>query len=112
MIQTNLSKYLTSERIRRGYISVSDYLREYDRIPISESYYRDLEAGRKVIRIDHAEPLCEALQLNKQHFYIGYVSRHITAVLRCQSLCAYKPPKALYLRGSTSMTTHNGVLSL
>ncbi len=42
----------------------------------------------------------------------GYVSRHITAVLRCQSLCAYKPPKALYLRGSTSMTTHNGVLSL
>jgi hypothetical protein len=68
MSKTHLARFLYSERVRRGYPSISDYLRAYN-VPISESYYRDLESGRKVIRIESADALREALNLDARRFY-------------------------------------------
>src|SRR3989338_6874105 len=69
MPKTNLGQFLYSERIRRQYESISDYLKDYTNIPISEPYYRDIETGRKKIKVDKAETLCKALKLNKREFY-------------------------------------------
>jgi hypothetical protein len=69
MSKTNLGQFLYSERIRRGYESISEYLKNYTNIPISEPYYRDIESGRKKIKADKAETLCKALKLNKKEFY-------------------------------------------
>lgn len=69
MSKTNLGQFLYSERVRRGYESISEYLKNYTNIPISEPYYRDIETGRKKIKIEKAETLCKALKLNKKEFY-------------------------------------------
>ncbi len=71
MPKTYLGQFLYSERIRRGYeSSITEYLKNYVNIlPISEPYYRDIESGRKIIRIDTAEALCNALNLDKIKFY-------------------------------------------
>jgi len=66
---TNIGQYLYATRIRRDYESISDYLKNYADIPISESYYRDIESGRKLIRLDTAEMLCQALKLEKTEFF-------------------------------------------
>lgn len=68
MEKTNLGKYLYSERINRKGDNIKEYLANY-KLPISESYYRDIESGRKVIRIDSANELCEALELSIEVFY-------------------------------------------
>ena len=60
MEKANLGKYLHSERIHKHYENISKYLGDY-RINISESYYRDLESGRKLLRIETAKDLCEDL---------------------------------------------------
>lgn len=72
--KTNLGRFLYSERIRRGYESTSEYLKNYANIPISESYYRDIESGRKTIKVDKAETLCKALKLDKREFYYHILS--------------------------------------
>ncbi len=74
MAKTNLGQYLYSERIRRGYNLISEYLKNYTNIPISEPYYRDIENGRKIIKVDKAETLCRALKLNKKEFYFHLLS--------------------------------------
>lgn len=67
-IETNLGKYLYSQRILRKYENISDYLTVYP-LRISESYYRDLEAGRKTVRIETAIEICNALKLEPQEFF-------------------------------------------
>lgn len=46
-----LSKYLLSIRLQSGIINIPDYISNYN-IPLSESYYRDIESGRKKIGLD------------------------------------------------------------
>lgn len=74
MSNTNLGQFLYSERIRRGCDSITDYLKNYTNIPISEPYYRDIENGRKKIKVDKADKLCSALMLNKKEFYYHLLS--------------------------------------
>lgn len=61
--------FLYSERISKGYDSIKDYLLEHPELPISESYYRDLETGRKIIRLETGEKLLFSLKLDKKPFY-------------------------------------------
>ncbi|MFN3225416.1 MAG: helix-turn-helix domain-containing protein [Hyphomicrobiales bacterium] len=60
--------YLRAVRIERGGISVSEYLKAR-RVDLSETYYRDLEAGRKKVRIETAKELAEKLDLDAQSFF-------------------------------------------
>lgn len=69
MSKTNLGLFLYSVRIRRGYEGIGEYLKNYENFPISETYYRDIETGRKIIKIDTAEKLCNALKLEQKEFY-------------------------------------------
>jgi hypothetical protein len=69
MSTTNLGQFLYSTRVKRGYDSISEYLRNYTDMPISDSYYRDLETGRKIVRLDTAETLCQSLKINKKDFF-------------------------------------------
>ena len=61
--------YLKTLRKTRGYASVKDYLSAYC-LPISEAYYRDLEAGRNKVSLDTAGGLCLALQAEPKEFYL------------------------------------------
>jgi DNA-binding XRE family transcriptional regulator len=54
--------------MRRKSESISEYISKFN-LSISESYYRDIETGRKVARIDTALALCEALELNKNDLF-------------------------------------------
>lgn len=68
MLRTNLGGYLYSERIRRKQENISAYISDYH-LNISESYYRDLETGRKIARIETAKELCQALELDTTEFF-------------------------------------------
>lgn len=65
---THLGRFLRSLRIERGYTNVTQYLRKY-KLPISDVYYRDLEAGRKMVGLENAGALCSALQADLQTYY-------------------------------------------
>jgi hypothetical protein len=73
MSKTNLGLYLYSVRVRRGYEGITDYLKKYTKLPISETYYRDIESGRKKIKIETAEKLCNSLKLDQQEFYYHFI---------------------------------------
>ncbi|WP_065328053.1 helix-turn-helix domain-containing protein [Tritonibacter mobilis] len=60
--------YLKAVRTRRGGASISEYLSARG-VDISETYYRDLEAGRKKVRIETAKELAEKLDLDPQSFF-------------------------------------------
>lgn len=60
MANGSLAKFLLTERIRRGK-EIKNYV---EGLSISESYYRDLEAGRKLARVDTVVELCEKLDLD------------------------------------------------
>ncbi|MBX9722625.1 MAG: helix-turn-helix transcriptional regulator [Candidatus Obscuribacterales bacterium] len=65
----SFGKYLKTLRKTRGYASVNDYLSAYC-LPISEAYYRDLEAGRNKASLDMAGALCRALKAEPKEFYL------------------------------------------
>lgn len=71
-METRLAKFLYSLRIRRGYDRTSDYLRDFN-IPISNVYYRDLEAGKKILTVDTAHQLCRALKADEASFFGHYL---------------------------------------
>lgn len=66
---TNLGKFLAALRRERGFESVARYAERY-KLPVSEAYYRSLEAGRKVVALETAESLCRSLEADEQEFYI------------------------------------------
>lgn len=69
-MRTNLGKYLYSCRMLRGGSNIGEYISEYDLGGvISESYYRDLEAGRRVVKLDTADKLADQLDLDKIVLY-------------------------------------------
>lgn len=68
MTRTSLGRFLYSERIRRQAENITRYVTERQ-LPISESYYRDIETGRKLLRVESALKLCEALDLDKKSFF-------------------------------------------
>lgn len=69
---TNLGTYLRTLRLARGFDSVSDYLRRYP-VPITDTYYRDLENGRKTVSIETSEQICTALEADSHSFYYYYL---------------------------------------
>ncbi len=69
---TNLGSYLRKLRLARGFDSVSDYLRRYP-MPITDTYYRDLENGRKTVSIETSEQICTALEADMHSFYYYYL---------------------------------------
>ncbi len=69
---TNLGSYLRKLRLARGFDSVSDYLRRYP-MPITDTYYRDLENGRKTVSIETSEQICTALEADLHSFYYYYL---------------------------------------
>lgn len=66
--ETSLGRYMYSLRIQRGFANISDYLRKYE-LPISDVYYRDVESGAKIVSLDTADKLCNALQADRRVFY-------------------------------------------
>lgn len=73
---TNLGTYLRKLRLARGFDSVSDYLRRYP-MPITDTYYRDLENGRKAVSIETSEQICTALEADMHSFYYYYLKDFI-----------------------------------
>ncbi|MDR2720053.1 MAG: hypothetical protein LBC03_04545 [Nitrososphaerota archaeon] len=69
MTTTNIGQHLYAARIRREYESISYYRKNYADIPISKSYYRDIDSGRKPIMLGTAEMLCQVLKLEKTEFF-------------------------------------------
>jgi len=68
--KTSLGSYLLTKRLTRGGDNLTQYMNQYSISDVlSESYYRDLEAGRKLIRLQSAEALCEKLDLDRKSFY-------------------------------------------
>lgn len=67
-MQTNLGMYLKAVRNERGARSVGDYLKSR-KVDISETYYRDLESGRKLIRLETAKDLAAQLDLDRRSFF-------------------------------------------
>jgi hypothetical protein len=68
---TNLhhfSNYLKSLRLKRGYEYITEYLKAYH-LSISESYYRNLEAGRNLATLEKAELLRTGLQADRNDYY-------------------------------------------
>ena len=60
--------YLKAVRTQRGGASIGEYLKARE-VDLSETYYRDLEAGRKKVRIETAKELAEKLDLDPQSFF-------------------------------------------
>lgn len=69
-------RYLYSLRIRRGFENVSDFIENLN-LPMSDNYYRDVEAGRKLPTIDKARELFEAMPFDegedKYEFFWHYL---------------------------------------
>lgn len=72
-IKTALGAYLFTKRMERDGDNLSEYLAKYmskdEEKAFSESYYRDLEAGRREIRVQSGKRLCEILDLEEKAFY-------------------------------------------
>jgi hypothetical protein len=69
MPRSNLGTYLYSSRVMRGQSNIAAYLQDYGVKSVSESYYRDIETGRKSIRIETALILCGELNLEQRKFF-------------------------------------------
>ena len=61
----HLGSYLYSLRIKRGYENISDFLRSFD-LPMSDNYYRDVEAGRRTLGLEKAVELYKVLPFNDE----------------------------------------------
>lgn len=68
MSSTKFGNYLESLRKSRNYKSISSYLSDYQ-LPISEGYYRKLEANEALPSLDTARTLYKALQTDPVVFY-------------------------------------------
>ena len=66
--KTGLGNYLRLLRLERGFDNVSDYIRTYTP-PISSSYYRDLENGRRLLSLDSAIQVCQSLEADTHAFF-------------------------------------------
>lgn len=64
----SFAEFLRANREKKGPSNISAFYRRY-RLPITENYYRDLEAGRRIISIDLASELCRALEVDECVFY-------------------------------------------
>lgn len=65
---SHLGKFLLDLRLSRGHQNIKAYVQEFA-IPISSTYYRDLELGKKQVSTETAKVLCDALQANETEFY-------------------------------------------
>lgn len=59
---SNVGRFLYAMRINSGYENIADYLRKYQ-LPISNNYYRDVEAGRKRLSLEMAMELTRCLPI-------------------------------------------------
>jgi hypothetical protein len=66
--RTDLGNYLRLLRLERGFDNVSDYIRAYAP-PISSSYYRDIENGRRLLSLDSATQVCRSLEADTHTFF-------------------------------------------
>lgn len=62
--RTNFGKFLYSFRIRNGFENISNFLKSIS-LPMSDNYYRDVEAGRRSLSIEKAVELFRALPFNE-----------------------------------------------
>ncbi len=67
-VSTHLGKFLLDLRLARGHQNIKAYVQEYA-LPISSTYYRDLELGKKQVSTETAKTLCDALQADESRFY-------------------------------------------
>jgi|GEM_PF-4822143 len=65
---TNLGKFLLDLRLSRGHQNIKAYVHEFA-LPISNTYYRDLELGKKQVSAETAKVLCDALRADESQFY-------------------------------------------
>lgn len=65
---TNLGKFLLNLRLSRGHDNIKAYVHEYA-LPISSTYYRDLELGKKQVSTETAKTLCDALLADETKFF-------------------------------------------
>ena len=72
MVRTNMGKFLYTERITRGFENINDYLINY-KVKISESYYRDIETGRKIARIETLNELCKSFAFEPKILFFYYL---------------------------------------
>jgi len=74
--RSHLGSYLYTSRIMRAHSNIAAYLLDYGVKRVSESYYRDIETGRKSVRIETALDLCRELNL-EQHAFFAYLLKDI-----------------------------------
>lgn len=65
---SSLGKFLLNLRLSRGHENIKAYVQEYN-LPISSTYYRDLELGKKQVSTETAKILCDALRADESDFY-------------------------------------------
>jgi|GEM_PF-3461632 len=70
---TNFGNYLRRLRLSRGFDNVSEYLQKY-RVPITASYYRDIENGRKTLGLETAEVVCRGLEADSHEFFFALLT--------------------------------------
>ena len=83
MDKTKLGKYLYSMRINRKEENIKEYVLKY-KLPISESYYRDVESGRKMLRLDTAKVLCDSLDLEEEIFFYYFLMDSLPEKVFCK----------------------------
>jgi transcriptional regulator with XRE-family HTH domain len=66
-VATSFGRYLRSLRLSRDFDNINDYVRHY-KVPITASYYRDLEHGRRTLDINSVEQISAALQADLHEF--------------------------------------------
>lgn len=89
-VSSHLGKFLLDLRLSRGHHNIKAYVQEY-KVPISSTYYRDLELGKKQVSTETAKILCDALQAEENNFYNSMLRDII-------------PAKALSMLTSASIT--------
>lgn len=66
--RSHLGKFLVDLRLARGHQNIKAYVQEF-KLPISSTYYRDLELGKKQVSAETAKILCDALNADESNFY-------------------------------------------
>jgi hypothetical protein len=108
---TNLGKFLTALRRERGFESVARYAERY-KLPVSEAYYRSLEAGRKVIALETAESLCRALEADEQEFYIELLHDYLPRLAIEKLVPQSSDDGSIAARGKQDSTFEEGMMRL
>ncbi len=94
-VSSHLGKFLLDLRLSRGHQNIKAYVQEYA-LPISSTYYRDLELGKKQVSTDTAKVLCDALQAEESKFYRCFLQDII-------------PAKALSMLTASSITEQDNI---